>query len=259
MLATVKDIVNAMETIAPAALAESWDNVGLLVGRECRPVKKILLALDLTKETAQQAIEQGVDMVITHHPVIFTKINTLVETKWQQELLLSMIENKIAVYCGHTNYDCAAMGVNHVLAAKLGLQNVEIFDEASGLGRIGEVEPCDLSVFAALVKEQLAANYVTYADGGKRVQRVAVGGGACSDFIGLALAKGCDTFVTGDVKYHSAQEAAFAGLNIIDAGHQATERPAMEALAGYLEQYCQEAGLDVELMTAREGLLLQVI
>ena len=256
MHVTVKNVVQVMEQIAPVSLAESWDNVGLLVGRESQPVKKLLLALDLTKESAEQALKQGVDMIITHHPVIFTKINTLVETKWQQELLLSMIENKIAVYCGHTNYDCAELGVNHVLAAKLGSKNLEVFDEASGLGRIGQVEPCTLEEFAQFVKEQLQCNYVTFADGGKEVCRVAVGGGACSDFISLALAKGCDTFVTGDVKYHAAQEAAFSGLNIIDAGHQSTERPAMVALADYLSDYFPKE--ELELLVAKEGLLLQV-
>lgn len=256
MLATVKDIVAAMEQIAPVALAEPWDNVGLLVGRENQPVKKLMVALDLTKEVAVQAVEQGVDMVITHHPVIFTKINTLVETKWQQGLLLTMIENRIAVYSGHTNYDCADLGVNHVLAARLGLQNVEVLDDASGLGRIGDVESCSLDDFVGFVKEQLRCNYVAYADGGREVHRVAVGGGACSDFIATAIAKGCDTFVTGDVKYHAAQEAAFSGLNIIDAGHQATERPAMEMLADYLADYFPKQELDIQI--AKEGLLLQV-
>lgn len=256
-MTTVKTICGIMEEFAPTSLAMNWDNVGLMLGKVDREVKRVLLALDLTQEVVDEAVAQNVQMIITHHPAIFKKISCLTDNNWQQSLLLNLAENKIAVYSAHTNLDCAVEGVNDVLAKKLDLSNIKTLEDESGLGREGEITACDLEVFAAMVKNKLAADYVAYADAGRKVKRVAVCGGAGGDLVGLCLAKGIDTLVTGDVKYHTAQDAVFQGLNIIDAGHQATERLAIEYLRARMENYCSMHGLDLEFIQAIESLILK--
>ena len=257
MLATVNDLVELLEELMPSNLAEDWDNVGLMLGRKGKTVKRILLALDLSKEVVEQAVAQKIDLIITHHPAIFKKLKRVVDNDWQQDLLLTLAENGIAVYSAHTNLDCVSTGVNDVLAKLLKLEDTEILDDSNGLGRIGVVEETSLSEYAQVVKTALKADYVVVGDAGKQVHKVAVCGGAGSDLIDLALAKGVDTLVTGDVKYHSAQQAVFSGLNIIDAGHQPTELPVLEKLADRLSLRLVERDMDVVVNVAKETLILR--
>ncbi len=257
MLATVNDLVALLEELMPSNLAEDWDNVGLMLGRRGKAVKKILLALDLTKEVVEQAISQKADLIVTHHPAIFKKLKRVVDNDWQQDLLLTLAENGIAVYSAHTNLDCVSTGVNDVLAKLLKLEDTDVLDDSNGLGRIGVVEEMALADYAQLVKASLKADYVIVGDAGKPVHKVAVCGGAGSDLIDIALAKGADTLVTGDVKYHSAQQAVFSGLNIIDAGHQPTELPVLDKLADRLSLRLVEREIDVVVNVARETLVLR--
>ena len=256
---TVNDVAKLLEELAPARLAEAWDNVGLLWGRRQKPVRRVLLALDLTAEVARQASEQKADLLVTHHPVIFKPLPKVTSDDWQQELLLQLAECGIAVYCAHTNLDCVANGVNRSLAARLKLQDTFELDTESGLGRIGRLENSfnDVRSFAAYVKKLLRADYAVYGDAGRPVRRVAVCGGAGADLIRLALEKGADTLVTGDVKYHEAQQAVFSGLNIVDAGHQPTELPVLEDLADRLSLRFTERDWPITVTVAKETLLLR--
>lgn len=257
MLVTVNEIVELLDELMPQRLAEEWDNVGLMIGRKGKSVRKILLALDLTKDVVEQAIAKNIDLIVTHHPAIFKKLKNIVDSDWQQDLLLTLAEKGIAVYSAHTNLDCVSTGVNDVLAQLLKLQDVDVLDNSNGLGRIGIVEECSLSEFAQQVKKVLKADYVVVGNANKVVQRVAVCGGAGSDLIEIALAKGADTFVTGDVKYHSAQQAVFSGLNIIDAGHQSTELHVLDKLADRLSLRLAEREIDIKVYVASEKLLLK--
>lgn len=259
MSVNVADIIKIMEEIAPPAMAEDWDNVGLMLGRRCKAVKKLLLALDITGEVVQQAIAQKADMIITHHPLIFRGLKRVTDNEWQQELLLTLAEKGIAVYSAHTNLDCVSSGVNDVLAKKLHLDNVDVLDSDNGLGRIGIVPACSLQEFAAMVKKILRADYVAVGDAGKQVHKVAICGGAGSDLISLALLCGADTLITGDIKYHEAQQAVFSGLNVIDAGHQPTELPVMDDLADRLSQRFAQRNMNVVVNVASETLLLKHI
>lgn len=256
---TIHDIVELLEEMAPPSLAEDWDNVGLMLGRTSAPVRRVLLALDMTAETVQQAIDYKADLLVTHHPAIFKKLGRITDGDWQQELLLRLAEHGIAVYSAHTNLDCVSSGVNDALVQRLGITNEDVLDAGNGLGRIGEVPAQSLTEFAEHVKKALRCDYVTLGDAGKRVQRVAVCGGAGSDLIALALKLGADTLVTGDVKYHEAQKAVFSGLNIIDAGHQPTEWPILDKLADRLSLHFTEKNWNVNLKVARETLLLKHI
>lgn len=257
---TIGELAELLDEMIPTKLAESWDNVGLMLGRRTKPVKRVLLALDMTQETVAQAIAKKADMLITHHPAIFRKLGNVTDGDWQQELLLQLAEHGIAVYSAHTNLDCVANGVNAVLSKRLRLTDDDVLDASNGLGRIGALsEPQKVQDFACFVKKALNADYVTVGDAGKRVRRVAVCGGAGSDLITLALAQGADTLVTGDVKYHEAQRAVFSGLNIIDAGHQPTELPVLDDLADRLSLRFSEEDWNIVVNVASESLLLKHI
>lgn len=264
MEATVNDIIKVMDGIAPPNLAEPWDNVGLLVGRSSNTVKKLMVALDVSPEVVEQAVEHKVQMLVTHHPVIFDPIKKMTDRSWQHKLLLDCAENKIAVYSAHTSLDSVLGGVNDVLAEKIGLLHTEVLVPAAGgeagLGRVGCLhDPMTLQEFSEKIKTVLKLDNIIAGDAGRRVSKVAVCGGAGAEFIDEALAAGADTFVTGDVKYHAAQNAVYSGLNIIDATHQGTELPMINTLADRIALRLTSSGFNAQVLVAKESKILQYL
>ena len=245
-MATVADILKFIEGIAPPYMAEGWDNCGLLCGRKDREVKRILVALDPFNTVIDEAIAMKADLIVTHHPLIFRdKLMAVNEDTETGRCVLKLIENGIAAINAHTNLDMAPGGVNEVLAKTLGLMNIEIVDPVDnyGLLRKGEVSEQPVENFLAVVKEKLGCKGLRYVTSGKPVRVVAVGGGSCADFMTNALAAGCDTFVTADVKYNQFRTAYELGLNLIDAGHFHTENPVMPVVAEKLR--AEFPGVDV--------------
>ena len=237
-MATVADILALIESMAPPYMAESWDNAGLLCGRKQKEVKKILVALDPFRNVIDEAIQLGADLIVTHHPLIFRdKMMAINENTETGRCLLTLIENGIAAINAHTNLDLAPGGVNDVLAQTIGLSNIEIINPIDnyGLLRKGEIPEQPLETFLATVKENLHCKGLRYVDGGKPVHVVAVGGGSCADGMYDALAAGCDTFITADIKYNQFRTAYELGLNLIDAGHFHTENPTMPIVAEKLQ------------------------
>ena len=236
-MATVADILHFIESIAPPYMAEGWDNVGLLCGRKDKEVRKILVALDPFRTVIDEAIALGADLIVTHHPLIFrSPLMAVNEDSETGRCLLTLIEHGIAAINAHTNLDLAPGGVNDVLAKTLGLADIEIINptENYGLLRKGEVAEQPLNTFLRNVKSALKCDGLRYVDSGKPVRIVAVGGGSCADGMQEALAAGCDTFVTSDIKYNQFRTAFELGLNLIDAGHFHTENPVMPVVAAKL-------------------------
>lgn len=339
-------IIDAMERLAPKCLAESWDNVGLLVGSPAQKIAKVLIVLDVTQAVVDQAIQDSVDLIVVHHPVIFKAVMSIRTDLPQGQILASLLKANIAVYAAHTNLDSATGGVNDILANKLNLQGAEPlavsyaeklyklvvfvpkthieevrrvvseagaghignyshctfisngtgsflplegarpyigtcgtveyvdeirletivteknnrrvikamlkahpyqevaydmvqlvnFSNALGLGRIGKIPaPMSLADYALQVKRALGIEHVSVVgDLGKVIKKVAVCGGSGAGFIHKAAFAGADVFITGDVKYHEAQDALAAGIAVIDAGHFATEQPVVAYVAEYL-------------------------
>ena len=237
-MATVADILTFLETLAPRYMKEDWDNVGLLCGRRDRPVRKILVALDPFRNVIDEAIAEHADLIVTHHPLIFrSPLMAVNEDSETGRCVLTLIEHGIAAINAHTNLDMAPGGVNDVLATTLGLENIGIINpvENYGLLRCGAVTEQPLEAFLTSVKEKLHCEGLRYVTGGKPVRKVAVGGGSCADFMHDALAAGCDTFVTSDIKYNQFRTAFELGLNLIDAGHFHTETPVMPVLTEKLQ------------------------
>ena len=237
-MATVADILQFIETIAPPYMKESWDHVGLNCGHLDRTVTKILVALDPFDEALLEAKEYGAELLVTHHALIW-KPDFVTDADSQGKRTLFLIENGIAHINAHTNLDLAPGGVNDALAAALGLEGIRVLDPVGtdsegrpyGLLRTGTVSEQPLPEFLATVKGTLGCSGLRYVDGGKPVRKVAVGGGSCSDGMHQVAAAGCDTFVTAEVKYNSFRDAYDLGLNLIDAGHFYTENPVISVLA----------------------------
>ena len=228
-MATTNDIYAEMQCYAPLELAESWDNPGLLV--DCgREVSRVLVTLDITPEVVEEAAAGGCELIVSHHPVIFSPLKKLIP----RDISFQLVQKGISAICMHTNLDAAAGGVNEVLAQKLGLSDLKMLTEEK-IGRIGTLK-CEIPLveFTHSVIELLRCNGLRYVDAGRPVHRVAVGGGACGCYIPQAIAAGCDTFVTSDLKYNDFLDTE--GLNLIDAGHFPTENVVCPALRDRLAE-----------------------
>jgi dinuclear metal center YbgI/SA1388 family protein len=360
MPVTCADIIRVIEALAPPHMAESWDNVGLLLGDPRADIKRVLLALDVNLDVAQEAERKGASLIVTHHPLFLKPLPDIRTDRPAGALVAYLIKNDLAVYTAHTNLDSAAGGVNTVLAERLGLSGLGVLhvtgrercvklavfvpvfhadavrdaicladagwignyshctfqargtgtflplegtrpytgkhgelsrvDEARletivpasklkavlqamlkahpyeepaydlyplenegtpfGHGRVGDLpEPVSFGDFAGQVKEALDLDKVIL--GGplsEMVRRVAVCGGSGADLYPRALGAGADVLVTGDVKYHTAQDMLAAGLKFIDAGHGGTERVVLPALRDYLAEQCPARGIQVEFL-----------
>ncbi len=235
-MTTVREIESFLYGWAPRELAESWDNVGLLVGDPEASVERVLVALDITPQVAEEALERGCQLIVAHHPVMncaWHPVQTVRADDRQGRTLTALLRGGVAAICMHTNLDAAEGGVNDILAERLGLTQPEMLTEEK-IGRIGTLK-CEIPLveFTHSVIELLGCNGLRYVDAGRPVHRVAVGGGACGCYIPQAVAAGCDTFVTSDLKYNDFLDTE--GLNLIDAGHFPTENVVCPALRDRLQ------------------------
>ena len=244
-MATVNDILKLVEALAPRSMKMDWDNVGLLCGSRSTPVTKVLVALDPFEGVCQEAARWGAEVIVTHHPLIFRPVNSVTDETSIGRSIQLLCREGISAINAHTNLDCVSGGVNDILARKLNLSDISVIDPCGvdengnpwGLLRQGTVESQSLEQFLGLVKSALGCEGLRYVDGGKPVCRVAVGGGSCAGEMMDAIAAGCDTFVTADVKYNQFWDAQDLGLNLIDAGHFHTENP----VTGYLAEQISAA------------------
>lgn len=230
---TTNDILSFLNSLAPAELAMSWDNVGLLCGKKAKEIHKILVALDPFQAVAEEAAAVGADLIVTHHPLIFVPPKSITDETSVGRTIAILMQNNISAINAHTNLDIAKGGVNDTLAAVLGLSDVRTVGKVNLL-RMGTVPEQPLGDFLPYLKCKLNCPGLRYADGGKPVHLVAVGGGACASELMDAYDAGCDTFITSDVKYNDFWDAKDLGLTIIDAGHFYTENPIVDVLAAKL-------------------------
>ena len=231
----VKDIYSFLCEEAPLELQMSFDNSGLQIGRLGKEVSKVLLALDVTDNVLKEAEEIGAELIISHHPLIFKAVKSISDIDPESARLLKLIENGMAVISMHTNLDIAQGGVNDVLIKLLGAEPEAGLDSAN-CGRVGTLkEAMGIDEFIALCRSALNVNGIRYYDAGKAVKHIAVMGGAGADSLDDAYAKGCDTYITSDIKYHQFLRAAELEMNLIDADHYCTENPIMAVLCGKLQ------------------------
>lgn len=232
----VSEIFEYMQKIAPLEYAMEDDNCGLLIGGAEKILSGILITLDVSSESIGEAEEYGCGLIISHHPLIFYPMKSILDSDSTQQKVIRLIKDDISLISMHTNLDAARGGVNDALADKLGLEKVRDFPNRDArygipsIGRIGEVKECDLSDFIGRSCEALGCEGAAYYNSGKPVHIVAASGGSCADYIRYAAAAGCDTFLTSDIRYKHYREACETGINLIDCGHFNTENVIIQPL-----------------------------
>ncbi len=249
---TVKDIMEELERFAPKDLAEPWDNVGLMVGNLNQRVTTVFVCLDVTSDNVQRAIDCGADLILSHHPLLFSPPSRIVEQDITGKILRDLIRNEISVYSAHTNLDHADGGMNDVLAERLNLVEVRRFldsectDETDkpidNVGRVGSLEnPMAMEDFVEFVKHTLSCRSIRYVGNpDAAIQRVALCSGSGGSGIWAAYHAGADAYVTSDIKHHEAQLAHELGLNLVDAGHFETENTICSFMTEFLESQFEE-------------------
>jgi dinuclear metal center YbgI/SA1388 family protein len=235
----IEAVVAVLEELAPPRLAEEWDNVGLQVGDRRNEARRIMTCLSITPATAAEAIEGQADLIVTHHPLPFTALNRLTADTTVGRLLLDLIAARTAIFSPHTAWDSAADGINQRLAAGLGLRGIValvLHVEGQGAGRCGWLEePVTLEQLARRLMKFLHVEQVQIVgDPQQPVRLAAVACGSGGDLIEPALAAGCDALVIGEARFHTCLEAEASGLGLVLPGHFASERFALESLAGVL-------------------------
>ena len=223
-----EQIYEYINAIAPFTAQEDWDNSGFQVGERTKEVQKILFALDATADLVREAVEFHCDLIVTHHPFLFHPQKQFLA----ESPAFQAAKHNIAVISAHTSYDCAAGGVNDILAETVGLSDIRTSD--CGMFRIGTVPAQSAKDFAKAVKSALQTQ-VSVSLPEKSIQRVAVCGGAGADFMIDAKAQGADLFLTGEAKHHEILDAAALGISIVCAGHFETEWPAVRALCARVQ------------------------
>lgn len=229
---TVQQVYDFINERAPFETQLPYDNSGLLLGDPKREVTGIHLALDVTPHVIDEAVERGANLIITHHPLMFSAIKRLVETDHQARLLCRMIREGISLIAAHTNLDQAVGGCNDALARAIGLTDVT----GEGFLRVGTLpSPMTAQALAASISGALGDVVRVMGDASAMVEKVGLCSGAGSDEWPAAAALGAQAFLTGEVKHHVALEAADAGVVMLEAGHYATEAPGIFALADALQ------------------------
>lgn len=237
-----KEILEAMENIAPSYLAEDWDNCGIQINTGEDIIEKILLTLEITEEVIKEAIENNIDLIITHHPLIFNPIKQINKEILPGKYINDLIKNNISVYSAHTNFDKVKGGNNDFFIKSLELENI-LFEgsgdfEREGIGRIFVLsKDIKISQIVREIYEKLKIPSHTISVVGNSntiVRKVAVCTGSGASFLDQAIENKCDLLITGDVKYHDAQYALERGLPLIDATHYHTEKLFAENLSNKL-------------------------
>lgn len=246
----VSEIITTLEKLSPVKYACDWDNIGLHVGRKDNNVNKILVSLDIDDATCDYAVKNGVDMIVSHHPLIFKGIKKINDDDIVGKRILTMIENGINGYCMHTNFDTVG-GMADLASDKLGLQDAIVLEdtiEGEGIGRVGNLsKEMTIKELCELVKKVFSLEKVVlYGDENETIKRVAICPGSGKDDIDVALTKGAKVLVTGDMSYHFGIDAVSKGISIIDAGHYGIEHIFIDKIATYLME--QLNGIEVVKM-----------
>lgn len=248
-----EEIIHILERQSPPEYALEWDNVGLLVGHRDSEIHKLMIAVDATAEVCRTALEQGVDMIVTHHPMIFSKMNRVNDDTVLGRKILALIEGGVACYAMHTNFDTMG-GMGKLATGMLDLKNIEVLEETlngEGIGTLGILDNrLTVEQLGSRVKEIFGLEHVLlYGNPRNAVDKVAICPGSGRSVIDTAVQKGAECLITGDIGHHDGIDAVDMGLSIIDASHYGIEKIFMQYIYNYLKDYCPE----VEFIIADVG------
>lgn len=236
----LKELMTKLDSVLKPKLAYEWDNVGLGIGELSSEVKRILVTLEITESVIDEAITKKADMIISHHPLIFKPLKTIKDSDAKGSMILKLIKNSIAVYVAHTNFDILDGGLNDYVADLIELQRVGklAYENEEGIGRYGFLlKPMNLNEFINYLKDKLKIDELRLIEGGKHtINKVGLVTGSGIEYADDAFSMNCDVYLTGDVKYHDAQDWLLKGMNIIDFGHYGSEIHFRESMINFLKK-----------------------
>jgi dinuclear metal center YbgI/SA1388 family protein len=251
---TVGDMVGLMESLAPSYLAEEWDNCGLQIGSRLWPAQRVWIALDPLPSVIHAAVRRKIDLIITHHPLLFHPLRSIDLQTPIGRTIETALAARLALYSAHTNLDSTRQGVNDTLAHMIGLHHLEALVSADkgaqeifpgepvGMGRLGRLaEPLTLKALAARIKTRLHLDAVKVAgDPDLMVDKVAVCSGSGSSLMGSFLDSSAQVYVSGDLRYHDARTVEEFGRALIDVGHFPSEHLVLDPLAEQLRNMARD-------------------
>lgn len=251
-----KKVIELLEKQSPKSYACDWDNVGLLVGREDKEIQKIYIALDATDEAIEEAIANGADMLLTHHPMIFKEVKRVTQEDFIGRRIIRLIQNDMVYYAMHTNFD--VMGMADLAADYLGISDTRVLEITSvsetgeeGIGRYGSlkkemtVRECCEEVKQAFSLE----NVKVFGDLERKVKTAAISPGSGKSVISNALQAGVDVLITGDIDHHEGIDAVAQNMTVIDAGHYGVEHIFIPYMEQYLKREAKELEIAVQPLT----------
>lgn len=251
-----KKVIEILEKQSPKSYACDWDNVGLLVGREDKEIQKIYIALDATDEVIEEAIANGADMLLTHHPMIFKGMKRVTQEDFIGRRIIRLIQNDMVYYAMHTNFD--VMGMADLAADYLGISDTRVLEITSvsetgeeGIGRYGSlkkemtVRECCEEVKQAFSLE----NVKVFGNLERKVKTAAISPGSGRSVISNALQAGVDVLITGDIDHHEGIDAVAQKLTVIDAGHYGVEHIFIPYMEQYLKREAKELEIAVQPLT----------
>lgn len=251
---TCKEFIPFLEVMAPKKYAAGWDNVGLLLGREDKEIHKIMIAVDATDAVIDQAIRAGVDLLLTHHPMIFKPLNRICSNHFIGKRALNLLQEDICYYAMHTNFD--VMGMADCAAEKIHLQNSQVLEvtfedvkEKEGYGRYGQL-PREMSLLecANMVKDAFGLeNVIVYGEPERRLETAAISPGSVKSVVSFAVNAGVDVLISGDVDHHTGIDLLEQGVAVIDAGHYGLEYIFVEYMKKYIESKLPSMIIETEV------------
>ena len=230
----VKDVIKAIEALAPLKYQDEWDNSGLQVGFPDDEVRGVLVCLDVTEEILDEAIGKGCSMVVSHHPLLFHALKQVSDVTYQQRCVTKALRNGLTIYSAHTSLDNARGGVNYRIAELIGLRHLEWLEPKEGLdagsGLVGELaQPVERDAFLDQLQTIFGVECLRHSDPvGAPIKKVAVCGGAGAFLMPAAIAKGADCFITGEFHYHDYFEND--GMLLAELGHYQSEKCTIDLL-----------------------------
>lgn len=250
-------VIARYEAYCPPELSMEGDVVGLQVGSLDKEIQTVMVTLDVRENTVAEAIDKGVDLIITKHAPIFRPVKDLVSSP-DRDILLDLVKHDIAVYVSHTNIDIVEDGLNDWFCDLLDIQVTDYLSQTGdqvGIGRVGDIAEQTLEELGLKVKTVFgldAVRLVRYNHDNPMINRVAICGGSGQGFYKDALAKGAQVFITGDVYYHTGQEMITNGLFAIDPGHH-IEALFISKIAEKLETWKAEEAWDVMILQSQSS------
>ncbi len=259
MAHTLSDIIDILDRLVPPLLAEEWDNSGLQLGDLNRPVEKIWVALDPTLQVVQAACDQQVDLLITHHPLIFKPLKSIEFHTPIGAVINLAIRHDLAIFAAHTNLDSVPGGLNDILALRFGLKDLKPLapgpgielpgapENKAGIGRVGTFDTAmDLKSLARSIKKEMKLKSIKFAGDPKLlVKKAAVCTGSGSSLLKEFFASGAQVYISGDMRYHDARDVEATNLGVIDIGHFSSESFVALDFAALLQDQFEDRRISV--------------